>query len=119
MILALPSQHPMAQRTQDKTVPLSRFSADPFIIMGPSGTGIHDETIAACRKSGFSPLIGQQAPRITTTLSLVAAELGIAIVPESMQRMTMDGVVFRRLSGARPTAFLGLAARRADASPVV
>jgi len=119
MMLALPSQHPMAQGTHDKAMPLSRFSADPFIIVGPSGTGIHDETIAACRKSGFSPLIEQQAPRITSTLSLVAAGLGIAIVPESMQRMTMDGVVFRRLSGARPTAFLGLASRRADASPVV
>jgi DNA-binding transcriptional LysR family regulator len=119
MIVALPSQHPMAQRKQGNTVPLSRFSTDPFIMIGPPGTGIHDETIAACRKSGFSPLIGQLAPRITSTLGLVAVGLGIAIVPESMKRMTMDGVVFRRLSGARPTAFLGLASRRADASPVV
>jgi DNA-binding transcriptional LysR family regulator len=119
MIVALPSQHPMAQRKQGNTVPLSRFSTDPFIMIGPPGTGIHDETIAACRKSGFSPLIGQLAPRITSTLGLVAVGLGIAIVPESMKRMTMDGVVFRQLSGARPTAFLGLASRRADASPVV
>ena len=37
-----------------------------------------------------------------------------------MQRMTMDGVVYRRLKGAeRPTAVLTLASRRAEASPVV
>jgi DNA-binding transcriptional LysR family regulator len=119
MIAALPSQHPMAQQSQGKAIPLSQLSDDSFIIIGPPGTGIHDETIAACRNAGFSPRIGQQAPRITSTLGLVAAGLGVAIVPESMERMTMDGVVFRRLSGARPTAFLGLASRRAETSPLV
>jgi DNA-binding transcriptional LysR family regulator len=118
MIAALPSQHPMAQQSQGKAVPLSQLSGDPFIIIGPPGTGIHDETIAACRKAGFSPRIGQQAPRITSTLGLVAAGLGVAIVPESMERMTMDGVVFRQLSGAQPTAFLGLASRRGETSPL-
>lgn len=119
MIAALPVQHPMVQQHPDKAVSLARLSDDPFIIIGPPGTGIHDETIAACRSVGFSPHIGQQAPRITSTLGLVAAGLGIAIVPESMQRMSMDGVVFRRLGGAKPKAFLGLALRRADTSPLV
>ena len=118
MILALPSQHPMAQK-DGKFVHLARLAGDHFIIIGPPGTGIHDETIAACRNAGFSPRIGQQAPRITSALGLVAAGLGVAIVPESMHRMTMDGVVYRRLSGAQPKAFLGLASRRADPSPLV
>jgi DNA-binding transcriptional LysR family regulator len=119
MIVALPSQHWMAQQPQDKAVTLSRLSSDTFIIIGPPGTGIHDETIAACRKAGFRPLIAQQAPRITSTLGLVAAGVGVAIVPDSIQRMSMDGVVFRRLGGPRPTAFLGLAWRRTDTSPLV
>ena len=119
MVAALPSQHPMARRQKGKAVALARLAGDPFIIIGPPGTGIHDETIAACRDAGFSPRIGQQAPRITSTLGLVATGLGVAIVPESMQRMTMDGVVFRRLSGAQPKAFLGLAWRRADTSPLL
>ena len=41
----------------------------------------------ACHAAGFSPLIGQEAPRIVSTLNLVAAGVGIAIVPASLQRM--------------------------------
>jgi hypothetical protein len=48
-----------------------------------------------------------------STLNLVAACTGISLVPESLQRMRMDGVVFRRLSGAvQPKAPLYLAAWR-------
>lgn len=51
---------------------------------------------------------------------LVAAGLGISVVPESLQRMHLDGVVFRPIIGAaRPTAPLILASRRGDASAAV
>ena len=76
--------------------------------------------MAACRAAGFIPRLGQQAPRITSTLGLVAAGLGIALVPESMRKMSMDGVLYRRLKGAAlPKAVLGLASRRGDPSAVV
>jgi DNA-binding transcriptional LysR family regulator len=90
------------------------------VLTGPPGTGLYDETVAACRAAGFSPRIGQLAPRITSTLGLVAAGLGVALVPESLQTMKMDGVVYRRLKGARqPKAFLGLASRKGDRSPAL
>jgi DNA-binding transcriptional LysR family regulator len=99
---------------------LKRLAGDSFILYGPPGTGIYDETVAACRAAGFSPYIGQHAPRITSTLGLVAAGLGIALVPESMQSMNMDGLVYRRLKGVpQPMAVLGLASRRGDPSAVV
>ena len=48
-----------------------------------------------------------------STLNLVAAGLGISLVGVSLQRMRMDGVVFRRLAGAaQPKAPLYLASRR-------
>jgi DNA-binding transcriptional LysR family regulator len=120
MVVALPSLHAMAQGKRDTALPLKRLAGDSFILFGPQGTGIYDETVAACRAAGFSPHIGQQAPRITSTLGLVAAGLGIALVPESMQNMSMDGVVYRRLKGApQPKAVLGLASRRGDPSAVV
>ena len=120
MIVALPSLHAMAQGKRDMALPLRRLADDSFILYGPPGTGLYDETVAACRAAGFSPHIGQQAPRITSTLGLVAAGLGIALVPESVQNMSMDGVVYRRLKGApQPKAVLGLASRRGDPSAVV
>jgi DNA-binding transcriptional LysR family regulator len=119
MVAALPSGHPMARIRSTKAVPLKSLADDPFILIGPPGTGLHDETIAACRAAGFLPRLGQPAPRITSTLGLVAAGLGIALVPSTMQSVRMNGVVYRRLQGAAPKAFLGLASRKADASPVV
>ena len=119
MVAALPSRHPMARISRSRAVPLRSLASDPFILIGPPGTGLHDETVAACRGAGFVPRLGQSAPRITSTLGLVAAGLGIALVPSTMQSVRMDGVVYRRLQGAAPKAFLGLATRKADPSPVV
>ena len=66
-----------------------------------NGPGLYDAILSACNAAGFSPRVGQEAPRIVSTLNLVAAGLGISLVPESLQRMRMDGVVFRRLAGAQ------------------
>ena len=120
MVAALPSHHAAARGKRETALPLGRLANDPFVLIGPPGTGLYDETVAACRAAGFNPRIGQLAPRITSTLGLVAAGLGVALVPESLQTMKMDGVVYRRLKGAgQPKAFLGLASRKGDRSPVL
>ncbi|MEZ2142906.1 LysR family transcriptional regulator [Bradyrhizobium sp. DN5] len=118
LIAALPSHHPLA-RTRSKTVSLKGLASDQFIMIGPAGTGLHDETMAACRAAGFTPRLGQPAPRITSTLGLVAAGLGIALVPSTMQSARIKGVTYRRLADASPKAVLGLAWRRDDPSPVL
>ncbi len=55
--------------------------------------------IAACAEAGFSPQVGQDAPRIVSTLNLVAAGLGITIVPASLSRLPLEGVRYRPLVG--------------------
>ena len=119
MIVALPSNHPMVRRGKAQSISLVNLANDPFILIGPQGTGLHDETVAACRAAGFMPRLGQPAPRITSTLSLVAAGLGIAVVPSTMQSVQISGIVYRRLRPPVPKAFLGLAFRRNDPSPVL
>ena len=109
MVLALSSDHAVAKATPSgKPITLSQLSDEPFIFIGPPGTGLHDETIAACRGAGYSPRIGQQAPRITSALGLVAAGMGVALVPESLRALKMDGVVYRTVNGPhQPKAFFG------------
>jgi DNA-binding transcriptional LysR family regulator len=126
MVVALPSTHVLAQGDRGTSVSFHRLAAETFILYGPPGTGMYDATIAACHAAGFNPRVGnlgastQQAPRITSTLSLVAAGLGISFVPSSLQRMNMDGVAYRSLKGAaQPKAVLNLASRRGDPSAVV
>ena len=119
MVAALPSNHPMAKLGETCALHLKSLAGDPFILIGPPGTGLHDETLAACRTAGFAPRLGQPAPRITSTLGLVAAGLGVALVPSTMQNIRMNGVVFRQLETPAPKAFLGLAFRIGDPSPVL
>lgn len=119
MIVALPSSHPIAKRGKAQLVPLTALANDPFILIGPQDTGLHHETVAACRAAGFMPKLGQPAPRITSTLSLVAAGLGIAVIPSTMENVRIAGIVYRRLRAPVPKAFLGLAFRRNDPSPVL
>jgi DNA-binding transcriptional LysR family regulator len=122
MVLALPHAHILARRTNaNKALPLKTLADETFIVYRRhNGPGLYDAMLAACNAAGFSPRVGQEAPRIVSTLNLVAAGLGISLVPESLQRMHMDGVVFRRLSGAaQPKAPLYLASRRGETSAVV
>jgi DNA-binding transcriptional LysR family regulator len=108
------------------TIHLLRFAGETFIVYGrprkpgQHGLGQYEAMIAACHAAGFSPRIGQEAPRISSTLNLVAVGLGISLVPASLSRMNMDGVVYRRLKGnMQPKAILNLASRRGDPSVVV
>jgi DNA-binding transcriptional LysR family regulator len=117
MVLALPRAHVLARRTS-KAVPLKSLADETFIVYRRhNGPGLYDAILSACNTAGFSPRVGQEAPRIVSTLNLVAAGVGISLVPESLQRMRMDGVIFRRISGAaQPMAPLYLASRRGETS---
>jgi DNA-binding transcriptional LysR family regulator len=115
LVVALPTTHRLA--TMDD-VALKALAGETFILYRrPVGPGLYDTIIGACQRAGFSPQVGQEAPRIVSTLNLVAAGLGVSIVPASMQRLTMDGVAYRRLKGVQlPKAPLNIAYRRSDTS---
>ena len=69
--------------------------------------------LAGCLAAGFSPRLGQEAPRVTSALSLVAAGLGVTLVPASTRRVALEGVAYRPLAGAAvPSAVLAIVARR-------
>jgi DNA-binding transcriptional LysR family regulator len=55
-----------------------------------------------------------------STLPLVAAGIGISLVPASLQHMNIRGVVYRGLTGSKHLKVaLNLASRRGDTSAVV
>jgi len=128
MVVALPTGHPLAQiaRGPDRGITVKALAGETFIVYGrphkpgQHGLGQYEAMIAACHAAGFSPRIGQEAPRISSTLNLVAVGLGISLIPASLARMNVDGVTYRRLKGNnQPKAILNLASRRGDTSAVV
>jgi DNA-binding transcriptional LysR family regulator len=76
--------------------------------------------ISACQAAGFSPRIGHLVSNNISRLALVAAGQGIVSMLASMQRMNIEGVVFRRLTGlAHFKMPVLLASRRGDTWEVV
>ena len=85
MAAALPTRHRLARRP---TLTLKDLAAEDFILYRRAdGRGLYDAIIAACSAAGFNPHVSQEAPRIVSTLNLVAAGLGITIVPASLSRL--------------------------------
>jgi len=119
MVAALPAGSPLAIARARHPLPLAALAGEIFILYRrPLGPGLYDAIIAACQRAGYSPNIGQEAPRMLATLSLVAAGLGVTLVPQSMRRLRVHGVVYRSVdSEAGLVAPLNLAYRRSETSP--
>lgn len=124
MLVAVPAGHALSKGgslNRAPPIPLSALANETFVLYKrPGGPGLYDTIISACRSAGFGPRVGQEAPRIISTLNLVAAGLGVSIVPASLSRLQMDGVVYRRIAeGAKLQAPLILAYRPGENSAAV
>ncbi|BAU44333.1 LysR family transcriptional regulator [Leptolyngbya sp. O-77] len=117
LVVALPQQHPLAQQPQ---VSLKDLAGKPFILFPRLlAPGLYDQIISLCQQGGFSPAIVQEAIQMQTIISLVAAEIGVAIVPLSLQNLQRTGVVYRELQEPTPKAAIALLTRQSDPSPTV
>lgn len=63
------------------------------------GPNLYRSILAACRQAGFAPRIVQEARLMHTILSLVAAGMGVSLVPEGARTMRISGVAFVPLAG--------------------
>lgn len=117
LIVALPESHPLAAKSIIKV----RSLAQEALIIGQrhSGCGFYDQVIAACRRAGFSPIIGQEVNEMQVLLGLVAAGFGVAILPESAKQFQRSGVVYRELQPASSEVALAIAWRRDDQFPAL
>ena len=121
MVAALPKGHALARGQASAVLSLKGLSDETFVVNRQRALGVmRDAVFAACHAAGFNPRIGQEAPHVIWTLPLVAAGIGIALVPASLQHMNIRGVAYRRLTGRTQLKVpLTLASRRGDTSAVV
>ncbi|WP_298954699.1 LysR family transcriptional regulator [uncultured Methylobacterium sp.] len=117
MMVALPAGHPLAAR---ETVPLAALADETFILYPRrNGRGLFDAIMQACRAAGFSPRIGQEAPQMASTVNLIAAGIGISIVPASMSHIRTLGVTYRPIAGDGPVAAMSLLSQNGDSPATV
>jgi len=117
LVLALPQRHPLARR---KRLSLAALSLEPFVLFSrPVGSGLYDQIVSACHRAGFSPRVTQEASQVTSIVNLVAAGLGVSVVPSSMRKIHSDGIVFRALDDHSAVAQMSILWRRSDGSATV
>lgn len=117
MKVVLPTSHPLAHLQR---IELRRLAQDPFVLFPRQvGLSLHDAIIGACQAAGFEPRLAQETPQLSSVINLVAAELGVSIVPASLAQIQVRGVTYVDIAGPAPMATLGLAANRLNTAPTV
>lgn len=116
-VMVLPTGHPLAGRP---SAPLSAFAKETFILFPRAlNPGNYDMIIETCRRAGFEPILGQPAPQVISSVPMVAAGLGVSLVPESMSRIAIDDAFFLPIEGGSPRAEIWLAYCRDEHSTAV
>jgi DNA-binding transcriptional LysR family regulator len=110
-IVALPAGHPL---TNHRYLSL-QVVAQESIILFPRHLApeFHDTVVGMFRRARLHLNVAYEAAEYQTMTSLVAAGLGISIVPESVANLGRKGVVYRPLRGVTARAQV-VAAFRAD-----
>ena len=117
LVAVLPGAHPLAGRS---AIGLADLADDDFIALPRSRVPrLHDRLLSLCRVAGFNPHLAQEAMQFPTILSLVAANIGVAIVPASVQGFRSAGVVYTPLRDEGAVSSLQLVHRPHEPSPVV
>lgn len=115
-VAALPVGHPLAALTR---VPLRRLAGEPLVLFPRAqAPGFHDLLIASLSSAGGAPQVVQYAPEMQTIIGLVAAGIGVSLVPASVQRLALEGVAYRPVTAATQ-ADLAAISRADDRSPLV
>jgi DNA-binding transcriptional LysR family regulator len=97
LVLALAQGHPAARSRG--ALDLGGFADEGFILFPRAlGCGLFEHITHLAARAGFSVRIAQEARETSTTLALVAAGLGVSIVPDTYAAAKPPGVVFKRIA---------------------
>nr|WP_245654335.1 LysR family transcriptional regulator [Streptomyces violens] len=113
--IVVPAGHPLAGR---KRARLAEVRDDAFVSL-PSGYGLRQITDRLCVQAGFTPRIAFEGEEVETLRGLVAAGLGVALLPAPA--VPRPGVVELEADGpgvVRDIALIWMKGRQAP-SPVV
>ncbi|MBX2864781.1 MAG: LysR family transcriptional regulator [Leptolyngbyaceae cyanobacterium MAG.088] len=117
LVAALPLNHKLSSK---KHISIKELQGELFILFPRTmATRLYDQIVSLCHQGGFSPNVVQQATQMQTILSLVTAELGVAIVPASLRNLKRQGVCFLPFTETTPQAEVCMVWRQDQSLPVV
>jgi len=97
LMAAIPSASALAS---EPAVVLADLADEGFVLFPfRQGPNLHARITSACRRAGFVPRVLQEALQMHTILSLVAAGMGVSLVPERARMLHTEGVTFVPILG--------------------
>jgi DNA-binding transcriptional LysR family regulator len=94
-IAVLPRDHPLADKDG---IHLRELEQENFMVFPPDKIpSLHAKFLFACEQAGFSPRIALQAWQMASMVSLVAAGMGVALLPAQVRNSPHQGVVYKDL----------------------
>ncbi|MDP5239252.1 LysR substrate-binding domain-containing protein [Uliginosibacterium sp. 31-16] len=117
IVVAVPQAHALSAAS---AIALPELSEDTFLQPeDPPGTGLADTVSRLCAAARFVPRRSMVVNEMASVVGLVAAGLGVALLPASATYMQIPGVVYRPLQDGTATSDLLVIHRRFERSPAV
>jgi DNA-binding transcriptional LysR family regulator len=115
--VALPAGHRLASR---RVVRYRDLAGEALIMLSrDAAPALFTHTLAVCAQHGFEPSSVEETAGEDAVIGLVAAGLGVAVIPDSWAAIHIDGAVTRKLGPAGEGVTLRLYHRAHDESPLV
>lgn len=117
LLVALWEHHKLAA---SKSVSFSALKNESWVMVSRTAApAFRKQFDQLCAQAGIRPQVVQESGRVAAVLTLVAAEQGISLLPESISRLVHPGVVFKRIKGADFAFEHAFAFRTGETSPVM
>lgn len=118
LVVVLPENHPSGKQEE---IALSAL-AEEFFVLPPryaAVPGLLSHIMEACLRAGFVPKVAQEAWLMQTIIGLVAANIGVALVPASVQHLHRTGVIYRPLQDSPTYVEMGMIWRQGETLPTL
>ncbi|MDY0831719.1 LysR family transcriptional regulator [Pseudomonas sp. SED1] len=118
LVAVLNAGHPLVEGSE-RGLHLAQLAEEPFVFFPRTyGSGLYAQLLNLARDAGFSPHFAQEAGEAMTIIGLVAAGLGVSVLPASYQRIRIDGVVYRTLLDQEAVTAVWLVQRKGQQTPM-
>ncbi len=117
LMITVEDSHRLAKR---KRAAVADLKDEPFVLF-PSeiAPGLYLQVMRLCADAGFSPRVVETSRELYTTVSLVAAGVGVSILPASVERLGWPNVRYLPIPARHGTTRVAAAWRRDRRGPVI
>ncbi len=118
LVAVLPGTHALAEG--DEPIAVEALAREAFILFPRGlGCGLFEHVGTLASRAGFGPRIRQEAREGTTIIGLIAAGMGVSILPETYVKTGIPGVAYRPLATAEAASRIAMAYRADDDAPLL